>query len=111
MTLMGSEQPTDLSSSSDQTAAARHQQRLARQRLQSLIGNLAGAAIGCAIVILSVVNISLNLIEFRQTETPAANWWYAIPFIALTGVLPLLGGFWLLFGCTNALGVKNSVEK
>ncbi len=107
---MGNEQTTDLSPASDQSAA-RHQRRVTRQRLQSLIGNLAGAAIGCAIVILSVVNISLNLIEFQQTQTPIANWRYAVPFIALTGVLPLLGGFWLLFGCTNALGGKDSAQK
>ena len=91
-------------------ASSRHQHRLARQQLSQLVSRVAGAVCGCGIIILSVFNLSINVLEYREQwgmdlgGTPGWKaWGLAVPFSLVTCLVPLLAGFWLLFGSLGTL--------
>lgn len=76
------------------------------QDLADAFGKVAAALCGGLIVMWSVFNLSWNILQFRADTSGENNWLVAVVVIAITCVLPLLGGFWLLFGSLNNKSIR-----
>lgn len=72
--------------------------RLAARKLQASVGRYVSVLCGGLVVMWSVFNLSWNVMAFRADTNESSTWMIALIMVFVTCILPLLAGFWLLFG-------------
>lgn len=67
-----------------------------KKTLNTIIGYACNLIVACALMMWSVFNFSINLMEYRANTTPDQAWWVTGLIVLVACVLPFCIGLGLL---------------
>ncbi|MFK7765919.1 MAG: hypothetical protein AB8B55_01665 [Mariniblastus sp.] len=81
---------------SDMTETQTPTKHSSKKKLAAVIGYVSNLTVACAVMMWGVFNVSLNLLSFKNDQTPDQAWWITAIIVAITCVVPFLIGLKLL---------------